>query len=112
MYRVLKEKGNNKNITLENMDTKANIIIGRVSSSILDLLNEAGHRIGEDMGLTIKDEWSLEVNDEIGKELARKALSMSKPVRDQSKKTKDLFKKPNNKIDAMDVLLGLASYSN
>ena len=79
MYRVLKEKGNNKNITLENMDTKANIIIGRVSSSILDLLNEAGHRIGEDMGLTIKDEWSLEVNDEIGKE-SPKTAKFCKPI--------------------------------
>ena len=29
MYRVLKDKGNNMNVTLENMETKASVIIGR-----------------------------------------------------------------------------------
>lgn len=107
MYRVLKEKGNNMNITLENTETKASIIIGRASMEILRILNEAGHTIGDD-GIAFRDRWDLEVNEEVGKELASKAMTMSKPIRDQ-RKVKP--KKDNKQIDAMDVLLGLANYS-
>lgn len=108
MYRVLKDKGNNMNVTLENMETKASVIIGRATMEILRLLEEAGHTIGDD-GIALRDKWELEVNEEIGKELSKQALRMSKPIRDQRKETKQ--KKDNKQIDAMDVLLGLASYN-
>ena len=108
MYKVLKEKGNNQNVTLQNTDTKASIIIGRISIEILNLLERAGHKIDGET-LTMKDQWELEVNDEIGKELASKAMTMTKPIRDQ-RKTEDKPKKDNSKVDAMDVLLGLANY--
>lgn len=112
MYKVLKEKGNNSNITLENMETKASIVLGRISMPILDILKDAGHTFDGD-DISLKDEWNLEVNDEAGKALAKQAMTMSKPVRDQSNKAKakDLFQKPNKEIDAMDVLLGLANYN-
>jgi hypothetical protein len=108
MYKVLKEKGNNQNVTLQNTDTKASIIIGRISIEILNLLERAGHKIDGET-LSMKDRWELEVNDEIGKELASKAMTMTKPIRDQ-RKTEDKPKKENKHIDAMDVLLGLANY--
>ncbi len=108
MYKVLKEKGNNQNVTLQNTDSKASIIIGRISIEILNLLERAGHKIDGET-LTMKDQWELEVNDEIGKELASKAMTMTKPIRDQ-RKTEDKPKKDNSKVDAMDVLLGLANY--
>ena len=110
MYRVLKEKGNNVNITLENIETKASVIIGRVTIEILNILESAGHKIGDGGVATIKDAWSLEVNEEVGKEIASKAMRMSKPIRDQRKKP-ETPKKENRHIDAMDVLLGLASYN-
>ena len=109
MYRVLKEKGNNSNVILENVETKASIIVGKITISLLDILNKAGHKIGDD-GVALRDEWSFEVNEETGKEIASKAMTMSKPIRDQRKKT-EAPKKDNKTIDAMDVLLGLANYN-
>lgn len=108
MYKVLKEKGNNSNVVLENVETKASIIIGRLTMDILKILEGAGHTIGDD-GLNFKDKWEITVNEEVGKELASKAMTMSKPIRDQRKVNKP--KKDNKTIDAMDVLLGLASYN-
>lgn len=107
MYRVLKEKGNNSNVMLENIETKASIIIGKITMDLLKILDEAGHKIGDD-GVALRDEWYFEVNEETGKEIASKAMTMSKPIRDQRKvkPTKD-----NKTIDAMDVLLGLANYN-
>lgn len=110
MYKVLKEKGNNQNVTLQNTDTKASIIIGRISIEILNILERAGHKI-DGTSITMKDQWDLEVNDEIGKELASKAMTMTKPIRDQRKDKEDKPKKDNAKVDAMDVLLGLAKYN-
>ena len=110
MYRVLKEKGNNANITLENIETKASIIIGKITMDLLKILDEAGHKIGDD-GVALRDEWNFEVNEETGKEIASKAMRMSKPIRDQRKYKVEEQKKDNKKIDAMDVLLGLASYN-
>ena len=112
MYKVLKEKGNNMNIVLENTETKANIVIGRLTMDILSILeSKAGVHFGKDEGeIDLKDEWRLTVNDETAKELSAKAMRMSKPIRDQ-RKHKDEPKKSNKEIDAMDVLLGLASYN-
>ena len=110
MYRVLKEKGNNANITLENIETKASIIIGKITMDLLKILDEAVHKIGDD-GVALRDEWNFEVNEETGKEIAGKAMRMSKPIRDQRKYKVEEPKKDNKQIDAMDVLLGLASYN-
>ena len=109
MYKVVKEKGNNMNITLENQETRASIVLGRMSPEILRVLAAAGHPIGTDEAITHRDEWNLEVDDETGKALAKLAMPMKKPVRDQRKKPEQKIKE-NKKIDAMDVLLGLASY--
>ena len=113
MYRVLKEKGNNVSITLENTETKASIIIGRLSMDILSLLEkEEGIHFGDSDGeIQLKDKWELTIKDETAKELSAKAMRMSKPIRDQSKKSEQVLKKDNKSIDAMDVLLGLASYN-
>lgn len=110
MYKLLKEKGNNANITLENTDTKASIIIGRISMEILSILKEKeGIHFGSEAGETaLKDKWEFNIEDSTAKELSAKAMRMSKPVRDQRKVQ---IKKENKKIDAMDVLLGLASYN-
>ena len=109
MYKVLKEKGNNSNITLENQETKASIVLGRISMPILDILKEAGYAF-DGVTASVKDEWNYDVTEEVGKELAKQAMKMNRPVRDQSKKAKEP-KKDNKHIDAMDVLLGLANYN-
>ena len=110
MYKVVKEKGHNTTVSVENTDAHTSIDIGRLTMDIIDKLEKAGHKIG-DGGISMTDEWSLAVDEGTAKELAAKAMSMKKPVRDQSKKPKSLFKKPNKEIDAMDVLLGLAKYN-
>ena len=113
MYKVLKEKGNNMNITLENTETKASIVIGRLTMDILSILeSKEGVHIGDGEGeIQLKDKWDLVVGDETAKELSAKAMRMSKPIRDQRKHKEEQPKKSNKEIDALDVLLGLANYN-
>ena len=112
MYKVLKEKGNNASVILENTETRASIIIGRLSMDILAILEKDGVHIGDAYGdVKLKDRWELRISDETAKELLAKAMRMSKPIRDQRKVKEEEPKKSNKEIDALDVLLGLASYN-
>lgn len=113
MYRVIKEAGNNQNLFLENTDTKAQLNLGRVSVEILHILEKDGHSFGGS-DIQYKDAWNLTVSDSTKAELERKAYKISRPVK--SDKTATVVptpepKKVNKNIDAMDVLLGLASYN-
>ena len=111
MYRVLKEKGNNMNIVLENTETKASIVIGRLTIDILSILEKEGVHFGDSEGeIQLKDKWDITIGDETAKKLSAKAMRMSKPIRDQ-RKVKEEPKKSNKEIDALDVLLGLANYN-
>ena len=112
MYKVLKEKGNNASVILENTETRASIIIGRLSMDILAILEKDGIHIGDAYGdVKLKDKWELRISDETAKELSAKAMRMSKPIRDQRKVKEEEPKKSNKEIDALDVLLGLANYN-
>ena len=113
MYKLLKEKGNNLNAILENTETHAQLNLGRLTIDILTLLErEEGMTFGAGGSIQLKDKWDLTIKDSTAKELSAKAMRMNKPIRDQSKKTTEEKKKEANKqIDAMDVLLGLASYN-
>lgn len=120
MYKILKEKGNNANVTLVNMETSASLIIGKITMGVLKTLEHDGYSFdGEKAGMTsisIRDKWDMSISDDTAKILGATAMKMSRPKRESKKadseqEAKDLFKKPNNKIDAMDVLLGLASYN-
>ena len=111
MYRLLKEKGNNLNVMLENTETKAQLNLGRLTIDILTLLEtKEGMTFGDGGEFQLKDGWDFTIKDETAKELSEKAMRMSKPIRDQ-RKVKDEPKKSNKEIDAMDVLLGLANYN-
>ena len=112
MYKVLKEKGNNASVTLENTETRTSIIIGRLSMDILAVLEKDGVHIGDGYGdVKLKDRWELRISDETAEELSAKTMRMSKPIRDQRKVKEEEPKKSNKQIDALDVLLGLASYN-
>lgn len=111
MYKVIKEKGYGANISIENTDTKATLIIGHNSIDITGLLEEAGYKFTskeEEDKIKYTDAWSLKVNKDIANKLAHLAMKMKKPIRDQRKIKPE---KDNKKIDAMDVLLGLAHYN-
>ena len=112
MYRLLKEKGNNLNVMLENTETKAQLNLGRLTIDILTLLEtKEGMTFGEGGTTQLKDEWNFSISEETAKELSEKAMRMSKPIRNQRKVKDDKPKKSNKQIDALDVLLGLASYN-
>ena len=112
MYRLLKEKGNNLNVMLENTETKAQLNLGRLTIDILTFLErKEGMTFGEGGTTQLKDAWDFTIKDETAKELSAKAMRMSKPIRDQRKHKEEEIKKRNKEIDALDVLLGLASYN-
>ena len=112
MYRLLKEKGNNLNVMLENTETKAQLNLGRLTIDILTLLEtKEGLTFGDGGKIQLKDEWDFTIKDETAKELSEKTMRMSKPIRDQRKHKEEKPKKSNKEIDAMDVLLGLANYN-
>lgn len=111
MYKVIKPRGRMASITIQNIDTKAQIMIGTVSLRVKEILTEEG------IDLTppdaILEQWDFTVSDTAGKELGGLAMTMKKPIRDQRKNKTDIKEikaKTNKEIDAMDVLLGLASY--
>ena len=111
MYRLLKEKGNNFNVILENIDTKAQLNLGKLTIDILTLLEtKEGMTFGEGGTTQLTDGWNFSISEETAKKLSEKAMRMSKPIRDQ-RKHKEEPKKNNKEIDAMDVLLGLAHYN-
>ena len=111
MYRLLKEKGHNICVVLENTETHAQLNLGKLTIDMLSLLErEEDLTFGEVGAIQFKDEWDIPIKDETAKELSAKAMRMSKPIRDQ-RKVKDEPKKSNKEIDALDVLLGLANYN-
>ena len=82
MYRISKDKGNNQNITLTNVETKASVIIGKLTMGIMRIL-EKEVECDETKEHTIKltDKWDFTISDEAGKELAKMASPIKRPVR-------------------------------
>lgn len=112
MYRIVKTQGNNANVVVENTDTKANVIIGRISIEMLNILEKAGHKISSrpgESGISMTSAWNIPVDTETASALSKMTMKMKKPIRDQRKS--ETKKEANKKIDAMDVMLGLANYS-
>lgn len=104
MYKLFKEKGYS-DITLMNTDTYGEISLGRYRPIIGELLKKDGYDV--DMpefvgGKSIKsmDKWSLELSDEVAKELNNLASRGTKPpVRSQVSKLKQ-SKQPKQEIKA------------
>ena len=82
MYRISKDKGNNQNITLTNVETKASVIIGKLTMSIMGVLEkEVVFDETKEHTIKLKDKWDFTVSDEAGKELAKMASPIKRPVR-------------------------------
>ena len=111
MYRLMKENGNNSNILIENENTHAQINLGRLSMDILSVLEaEEDMSFGEDGLVTLTEKWDLMLKPSTVEILSKKAMRMSKLK--MKKQTEEQRRKELNKsVDAMDVLLGLASYN-
>lgn len=107
MYRVIKEKGNNVNVFVENTESKKSLNIGRLSMEMIKILEEAGFTFGTGDGeIAMKDEWAMEVDTDTKDKLTRLAMKMSKPVRDQSKKSEHKSAAPDAVPDLFDLIFG------
>ena len=82
MYRINKDKGNNQNITLTNVETKASVIIGKLTMAIMEVLEkEVEFDESKEHTIKLKDKWDFTISDEAGKELANMASPIKRPVR-------------------------------
>ena len=117
MYRINKDKGNNQNITLTNVETKASIIIGKLTMSILSILKEEvkfDTDKGDGTGIKLKDKWDFTVSDEAGKALSFMASPIKKPIRNQSKTASEQTQSVQRKktksgrevVDVFDLIFG------
>ena len=113
MYRVTKPQGYDANITIENTDTYATVVIGKLSTAIRDILKKQGYEFDDTVRHTpstilYHEEWNFEVNKETAEELVHLAMNIKKPFRDQRKKPED---KPTGKVgvdvDAFDLIYGI-----
>ena len=104
MYRLSKPKGYNELITIENTETSANVVIGRISVEVLDILKADEGKDTSSADFSMKDEWDFEIKDETARKITATAMKMKKPTRAKAEP------KEKKEIDALDVLLGLASY--
>ena len=85
MYRISKDKGNNQNITLTNVETKASVIIGKLTMAIMGILEkEVEFDETKEGAIKLKDEWDFTISDEAGKELAKMASPIKRPVRSKT----------------------------
>lgn len=108
-YQIIKAKGNNANVILENVVTKSSVIIGKLTMDIIRVLQEKeGLKFGDtdDDTISLRGEWRFTVGAETGTELARMAMPITKPKRDQSKK-KTEQKENKKELTALDIIYGL-----
>lgn len=103
MYKIIKEQGHNKNVSLVNMETSSSIVIGRLSIEVLNVLEREGHKLEN-----YANEIDLEVNSDVAKELSSLALKMKKPVRAKVEKKPKAEDKPkvDANVDAFDLIFG------
>ena len=100
MYRVSKPAGVS-NVTVENTDTCASVMIGKMSSEMVNIISKYGVEPPD-----FQLEWSFAVNKDCASALTALALKMKKPIRDQ-RKIKDTPQKIGVEVDAFDLIYGI-----
>lgn len=109
MYRVNKEVGTSENVFLQNTDNGAELNLGRITPTMIHILEEDGYKFGDfdhTVGaVTLKEKWTLNVTEETKDKLRKLAMPMNKPIRDQRKKVEEDKKQP---VDILDIIYGLA----
>lgn len=117
MYRISKDRGNNQNIMLTNVEAKASVMIGKLTMSVLRILEKEvkfNTDKGDDTGIKLKDKWDFAISDEAGKELASMASPIKKPIRNQSKTASEQTQPVQRKktksgrevVDVFDLIFG------
>lgn len=94
IYKLIKEKGDNKNIILKNTTTDTSLLLGKPTLTIIEILAK---EIDGSKGITITDEWDLDISNLLAKELMVTAapIKNKKPV----KATTSTIQKPKIKSD-------------
>lgn len=109
MYRVNKETGTSENVYLQNTDNGAELNLGRMTPTILHILEEDGYKFDDtDGAVTLKEKWTLKVSDEVKEQLRKLAMPMKKPIRDQRKVKVEEKKEAKQLVDLLDIIYGLA----
>lgn len=115
MYRINKDKGNNQNIILINVEEKASVIIGKLTMAIMGILEkEVEFDESKEHTIKLKDKWDFAISDEAGKELAKMASPIKKPIRNQSKTASEQTQSVQRKktksgrevVDVFDLIFG------
>ena len=118
MYRINKDKGNNQNITLTNVEAKASVIIGKLTMDIMRILEkEVEFDESKEHTIKLKDKWDFTVSDEAGKELAKMASPIKRPIRAKtsrpstaSEQTQPIQRKTTKSgrevVDVFDLIFG------
>ncbi len=107
MYRVIKPTGYGANVSVENMETHASVMIGGTTRNVMDILREVGFTEDE---INTSLEWNLEIDQDTAKKLVALTMKMKKPIRDQRKKPtedKPTTGKVGVDIDAFDLIYGI-----
>lgn len=106
MYRVNKEVGTSENVFLQNTDNGAELNLGRITPTMIHILEEDSYKFDDtDGAITLKEKWTLNVTESTKDKLRKLAMPMNKPVRDQRKKVEEGKKQP---VDILDIIYGLA----
>lgn len=115
MYRISKDKGNNQNIMLTNVEAKASVMIGKLNMAIMGVLEkEVEFDESKEHTIKLKDKWDFAISDEAGKELASMASPIKKPIRNQSKTASEQTQSVQRKktksgrevVDVFDLIFG------
>ena len=115
MYRISKDRGNNQNIMLTNVEAKASVMIGKLNMAIMGILEkEVEFDESKEHTIKLKDKWDFAISDEAGKELASMASPIKKPIRNQSKTASEQTQSVQRKktksgrevVDVFDLIFG------
>ena len=115
MYRISKDRGNNQNIMLTNVEAKASVMIGKLTMAIMGILEkEVEFDESKEHTIKLKDKWDFAISDEAGKELASMASPIKKPIRNQSKTASEQTQSVQRKktksgrevVDVFDLIFG------
>lgn len=108
MYKLFKPKGYNTNVSVENTETSASIIIGRLSMEVLNILEKTGHKLEN-----YTEEINLDISETAAKELSSLALKMKRPTRKRVETKPVKHEEPKEEeievdatTDAFDLIFG------
>lgn len=85
MYKLSKPIGAASAVSVENTDTGGVVIIGKITLPILTILADKEGLKTSDDTLSLQDQWDITITEETAKTLAKEAMKMKKPIRDQRK---------------------------